>query len=54
MIGIHGPLTPDHPADQALRDAKEFGAAVPVFLADEIVIARNLPWASQQVIAALS
>jgi hypothetical protein len=53
VIGIHGPLTPDHPADPALRDAKEFGAAVPVLLVDEIVIARNLPWASQQVIASV-
>jgi ATP-dependent helicase YprA (DUF1998 family) len=52
VIGVHGPLTPDHPADPALRDAKEFGAAVPVLLADEIVIARNLPWASQRIINA--
>lgn len=54
IVGIHGPLTPDHPADQALREAKEFSAAVPVLLADEIVIARNLPRASQQVITAVS
>ncbi len=54
IIGIHGPLTPDHPADQALREAKEYGASIPVLLADEIVIARNLPWASQQMITALS
>jgi ATP-dependent helicase YprA (DUF1998 family) len=54
VIGIHGPLTPDHPADQALREAKEFGVAVPVLLADEIAIARNLPWASQQIIASLT
>jgi hypothetical protein len=54
MIGVHGPLTPDHPADAGLRDAKEFGASVPVLLADEIVIARNLPWASQRIITSLS
>jgi ATP-dependent helicase YprA (DUF1998 family) len=54
LIGIHGPLTPDHPADPRLREAKEFGAAMPVLLADEIVIARNLPRASQQLIEALS
>lgn len=54
VIGVHGPLTPDHPADAGLRDAKEFAASVPVLLADEIVIARNLPWASQRIIASLS
>jgi hypothetical protein len=53
LIGVHGPLTPDHPADPELQEAKEYGAAVPVVLADEIVIARNLPHASGQVIAAL-
>jgi hypothetical protein len=54
MIGVHGPLTPDHPADQGLRDAKEFAASVPVLLADEIVIARNLPWVSQWIINSLA
>src|SRR5581483_8548402 len=54
VIGIHGPLTPDHPADAGLRDAKEFGTAIPVLLADEIAITRNLPWVSQRIIGALS
>jgi hypothetical protein len=54
VIGIHGPLTPDYATDERLREAKEFGAVVPVLLVDEIVISRNLPWASQQVIEALS
>jgi hypothetical protein len=51
IIGIHGPLTPDHSADERLNEAKELGAVVPVHLADEIVIARNLPRASRRVIA---
>jgi hypothetical protein len=49
IIGIHGPLTPDHSADPILQEAKEYGGAVPVFLIDEIIIARNLPEASRQV-----
>jgi ATP-dependent helicase YprA (DUF1998 family) len=54
IIGVHGPLTPDHASDEALRDAKEYGSVVPVILIDEIVISRNLPRASQQVIEAIS
>jgi hypothetical protein len=54
IVGIHGPLTPDHAADERLREAKEFGAVVPVLLVDEIVVSQNLPHASQQVIEAIS
>ena len=54
ILGIHGPLTPDHPADQVLRDVKEFSGAVPVHLLDEIVVSRNLPHATQSVIALLA
>lgn len=50
IIGVHGPLTPDHASDEALRDAKEYGSVVPVILIDEIVISRNLPHASRQVV----
>ncbi len=50
IFGVHGPLTPDHASDEALRDAKEYGSVVPVRLIDEIVISRNLPHASRQVI----
>lgn len=54
IFGIHGPLTPDLPADEKLIDAKEYGTAVPVLLVDEIVVSRNLPAASQTVIDAIS
>ena len=54
IVGIHGPLTPDYPADEGLRDAKEFSTGVPVELIDEIVIARNLPAASIQIIQRVS
>jgi hypothetical protein len=50
IIGVHGPLTPDHAADPVLRDVKEYSTEVPVLLVDEIVIARNLPFASRQVV----
>ncbi len=53
VVGIHGPLTPDHATDPALREAKEFGTSTPVLLIDEIVVARNLPHASGQVIEAI-
>jgi len=49
ILGVHGPLTPDHVADPILQAASEYGGAVPVFLLDEIIIARNLPEASRQV-----
>jgi hypothetical protein len=54
IVGIHGPLTPDHTNDPTLRDAKEYGAGIPVLLVDEIVVARNLPHATRQVIEAVT
>lgn len=50
IIGTHGPLTPDYPADPTLRDAKEFSVSTPVELVDDILIGQNLPAASLQVI----
>lgn len=54
IVGIHGPLTPDRADDPTLRDAKEYGGEVPVLLLDEIVVARNLPHATLQVLEALT
>ena len=50
VIGIHGPLTPDYPADPALRDAKEFSVGTPIELVDDMLISQNLPAASKQII----
>ncbi|MDR8409763.1 DEAD/DEAH box helicase [Nonomuraea sp. 3-1Str] len=48
IFGVHGPLTPDVAPTNELRDAKALGS-VPVKLIDDIVISRNLPFASQLV-----
>jgi hypothetical protein len=48
IFGVHGPLTPDVAPNDKLREAKEYGS-VPVRLIDDIVIARNLPYASRTV-----
>ena len=48
IIGIHGPLTLDVAPTRELHEAKEFGVAVK--LVDDIIISRNLPYASSQVI----
>ena len=48
LIGIHGPLTLDVAPTKALHDAKEYGVSVK--LVDDIIIGRNLPYASSQVI----
>lgn len=53
IVGVHGPLTPDQPNDDDLVAAKEFGAAVPVQLVDEIVISQNLPRATKSVLEAI-
>jgi ATP-dependent helicase YprA (DUF1998 family) len=54
IIGVHGPLTPDHPSDERLLAAKEFGTTIPVLLVDEIVVSHNLPAASKSVIDAFT
>jgi hypothetical protein len=50
IIGLHGPLTPDEPADETLQQIKEYSASVPVILVDELVVRRNLPSATSSLI----
>ncbi|MBF4562684.1 DEAD/DEAH box helicase [Microbacterium sp. VKM Ac-2870] len=50
---IQSPLTRDTPPTQELWDAKELGG-VPIHPIDDIVVTRNLPVASQQVLRWLS
>ena len=51
IVGVHGPLTPDEPSDPILKEVKEFCPSVPVILVDEMVIQRNLPTATSQLIS---
>ena len=51
VIGLHNPLTPDDPPDAGLRNLKEFCPSIPVFLCDEIVVRRNLPRATSELIS---
>jgi hypothetical protein len=53
IIGVHGPLTLDVAPTKELHDAKEFGG-IRVLLIDDMVIARNLPFATNQVLRQLS
>lgn len=50
VIGLHGPLTPDEPPDDALRNLKEFATSMTVLLCDELVVRRNLPSATSGLI----
>lgn len=52
-ICLHSPLTPDEPTDVALRDIKEYSASLPVILVNELVVRRNLPNATAQLIEKL-
>ena len=52
IIGVHGPLTLDLAPTRELHEAKEYG--VPVKLVDDLIISRNLPFATSDVIRRLS
>lgn len=49
IIALHGPLTPDEPPSSELRDLREYYAAIPLLLRDEIVVRRNLPRATSDL-----
>lgn len=53
VIGLHGPLTPNEPTDAALKDIKEYVTSLTVHLEDELVVRRNLPFATQNLIKKL-
>jgi len=52
-IGLHGPLTPNEPTDAALKDIQEYATSLTVHLEDELVVRRNLPFATQKLIEKL-
>ncbi len=53
VLGLRNPLTPDDPADDALREFQDLSTTVPVYLVDELVVRKNLPAATREVIAYL-
>jgi hypothetical protein len=52
-IGLHGPLTPNEPTDPDLKEIKEYATSLTVHLEDELVVRRNLPFATQKLIQKL-
>ncbi|HNP15639.1 MAG TPA: DUF1998 domain-containing protein, partial [Terrimesophilobacter sp.] len=52
-IGLHNPLTPNDPTDSDLKDIKEYATSLTVYLEDELVVRRNLPFATKKLIEKL-
>jgi hypothetical protein len=50
IIGLRGPLTPNEPIDEELCEVKEYSTSIPVILVDELVIRKNLPSATSDLI----
>jgi hypothetical protein len=46
-------LTPNEPTDAALKDITEYATSLTVHLEDELVVRRNLPFATQKLIEKL-
>lgn len=53
VIDIYGPLTPNEPSNDSLRDLIEYGSTIPVKQVDELVIRRNLPSVTRDIISTL-
>ena len=53
FVGLSEPLTLDTPADAALRNMKGASPTSQVVLCDEIVVTRNLPAATNQIMEAI-
>ena len=53
LVGLCEPLTRDTPADAALRNVKQDSPTSRVELCDEIVVTRNLPAATNQIMEAI-
>jgi hypothetical protein len=52
-IGLHGPLTPGEPTQADLKDIKEYATSLAVHLEDELIVRRNLPFATKKLIEKL-
>jgi hypothetical protein len=54
VIALHGPLTPGETDNESIATLKEFGAAISVRLIDEMLVRRNLPRATSELIPQIS
>lgn len=54
VIALHGALTPDTAPTAALSDFKEHSTTIPLILVDELVVRKNLPRATQDLLERLS
>jgi hypothetical protein len=52
VIGLTAPLTRDEPVDGALYDLKEY-SSIPVLLVEELVVRRNLPFATNSILSSI-
>lgn len=50
VIALHGPLTPDYLSNESLRDLGEYSRTVRLLPVDELVVRRNLPKATTQIL----
>lgn len=50
VVALHGPLTPDYPSTEPLRELKEYALGTPLVLVDELVVRRNLPSATSAIL----
>lgn len=53
IIGLHSPLTPDQPSDLRLLELREYSAGYSIILVDELVVRRNLPSATADLLPRL-
>ena len=53
IICLNAPLTPDDPADDKLRDVKEYCTSTPVIVCDELAVRLNLPTVTSNLISRL-
>jgi len=53
LIALHSPLTPDQPSDLRLLELREYYAGFSTVLVDELLVRRNLPSATAELLARL-
>jgi hypothetical protein len=50
IIALSGPLTDGHPADPKVADMLDQESEISVFVENELVVRRNLPFATRNVL----